>query len=472
MLLHRFPQALQQNVLYALSLMVMKGVSLFMLPFIAHRISPDDFGRLEVLNTLGALGAILVGFGLLNTLFRFAGQTKNRQERHGMVAEVVGINLTISAVMLLFGLLLAEQINRFLPGELGSYNIRLAIGIIALEGCIAIPLGWLRMNDRAGLFFALNAAKATTQALLIIVFLEMGRGIEGIMEAGFIAALALAMTLVFRQVQETGLRFASARSKELLIYSFPLLGSGLLGFILTGLDRWLLAEAVGVAEMAQYAIAAKFALIAALLLQPFLMWWSPKRFQVLEAPDGRSQAAHFASLGSSLSLLIAVLVGLSAPVFIELLLPKDYWSASQYIPWLVLLVAIKDSAELLNLGCYTGKTTHAQFMINLAGSVIGLLGMLLLIPAYGVWGAIFALLAAQLVRLALYLSISQRLLPLPYPTVRLASLAMLTLIMLAISTEVHGLVERMLLLVIGSCSMLAALFALKLASLRKPIGIT
>ncbi len=70
------PNAVQQNMLYALGIVVMKGVSFFMLPFMAHMLTPVDFGRLEILNSLGALGAILVGFGMLNTLFRFASSLR------------------------------------------------------------------------------------------------------------------------------------------------------------------------------------------------------------------------------------------------------------------------------------------------------------------------------------------------------------------------------------------------------------
>jgi len=461
-LLKKIPVSLQQNLLYAFGLVVMKGVSFFMLPVVAHMLSPEDFGRVEVLNSLGALGAILVGFGLLNTLFRFAGEKVQVEEKHAMVAEVVGINLAIGALTLVIGLAMATQLEKFLPGQLGTYNISLAIGMIALEGCIAIPLGWLRMNDRAGLFVLLNSGKAILQAGLVIVLLDMGRGVQGVMEAGLISAIALATALLVLQIRETGVRLVSGRSRELLVYSFPLVGSGLLGFILTGLDRWLLADAVGAAEMAQYAVAAKFSLIAALLLQPFLMWWSPRRFQVLEEDNGRTRAANYAALGSGLSLLIAVSIGLAAPLFIELLLPPEYWSASQFVPWLVLIVAVKDSAELLNIGCYTGKTTNAQFLVNLGGSLAGLFGMLLLIPTLGIWGAIFALLTAQLIRLALYISISQRLLPLPYPAIRLMALAALTLIMLTLGNEISGLVARITLLLAGSGLMLAALFTLRL----------
>jgi hypothetical protein len=83
---------------------------------------------------------------------------------------------------------------------------------------------------------------------------------------------------------------------------------------------------------------------------------------------------------------------------------------------MVLVMLFKEMAELVNLGCFTGKTTGMQFVINSTGASVGIIGMFWLTPVYGVWGVIFALLLAQALRLILFFNVSQQLLPLPYPT--------------------------------------------------------
>jgi len=458
-----FSKAIQQNAFYALGIITMKSISLFMLPFIAHALTTEDFGRMEVLTSFGAVGAILVGFGLLNTLFRFAGEAVTANEKQNVVAEVFGLNLMVGIVSLAAGLFLCDWLNQHIPGNLGSHNLRIMIVIIALEGCISIPLGWLRMSDKASLFFAVSVLRAFIQAGLTVLFIQQGKGLEGILLAGLVAALLQASVLFFIQLKDTGIKIVSTRLKTLLTYSYPMVGSGLLGFVLNGLDRWLLADEVGTAEMATYAIAAKFSMIAALMLQPFLMWWSPRRFDVLNSSNGKNKAAQFAALGSCLSLFIAVAVGLSAPIVIELLLPQPYWVASQYVPWLVLLVVVKDSAELLNLGCYTGQSTKAQFFINLCGSMVGLLGMVLLIPQFHIWGVIAALMAAQVLRLVLYLLVSQRRLYLPYPTAKLVTFALIALSLLGLGTEVNTLFEKAAIMAAALAVMSAYLIKVKLA---------
>jgi O-antigen/teichoic acid export membrane protein len=450
------PRAVQQNVFYALGILVMKGVSFFMLPFIAHQLSTTAFGQLEILNSLGALASVLVGFGLLNSLFRFAGSETSDHTRRVVAAEMFGISLLIGTLAFAGALLAAGPIASLMPGGIDAHATRLALFIVALEGGIAIPLGWLRLQDRAGLYFLLSTGKALLQAALTWALLMQGRGIQGILEAGLVSAALLALVLVFLQWRSTGIRLNLRKIRQLLHYSLPLVGSGLLGFALTGLDRWILADAVGPAEMAQYALAAKFAVLAALFLQPFLMWWSPRRFSVLQETNGREKAARYAAMGSAMSLLIVVAVGLGAPLIIDLMFPQSYAEAKQYLPWLVLAMALKDSAELLNLGCYTGSDTRAQFKINLVGAAIGVAGFWLLVPVLGIWGAILSLLTAQALRLALYLYVSQRILHLPYPMRRLIGLAMLSLLLLWSGEQVHDELSQSFLAGAGILIMLMA----------------
>ncbi|MCB1772205.1 MAG: oligosaccharide flippase family protein [Gammaproteobacteria bacterium] len=441
------PAPLRQHAFYALGIVVMKGVSFFMLPFVARHLSPDEFGRLEILTSLGAVGGIVVGFGLLNALFRFAGMAGTEADRHQIVAESFGLNLVIGATALACGLVLTDSIAQALPGGVARHLVQATLVMVALEACIAIPLGWLRMEERAGVFFALNSSKAIVQALLVVLFLRQGKGIDGVIEAGLIATLLLSAVLAWLQWRDTGIRFRISGQWQMLRYSLPLVGSGLLGFALTGLDRWVLADAVGPGEMASYAIAAKFAMLAALLLQPYLMWWSPRRFSVLQETNGTQRAALYATTGSVLSLLIVVAVGLTAPLAVAWMFPPAYHDAMRYVPWLVLVMAIKDSAELLNLGCYTGKTTHAQLLINLGGAIVGVCAMLALVPLWGAWGAVVAMALAQTLRLLLYVVISQRLLPLPYPTQGLALMTLLTLAALWAGGQIHDDLARGLLAV-------------------------
>ena len=443
----RISPALRQTGLYTLSIVVMKGISFFILPYVAHVLSIEDFGKLEVLNSLAILGSIIVGFGLIDALYRFTGHAKSAIEEKRQAARIFGLTTYIGLIWLVISLLTAPLLATYLPGSLSVVDVTIIMITLALEGCIAIPLSWLRMQERALSFFWTSSLKAVIQALLVIGFLNYGMGITGVVLAGFIAAALQGIVLISMQIRSTGINLSLRNSSAVIMYSLPLVGSGLIGFVLMGLDRWILADAVGTAKLAEYAIATKFALISALLLQPFGMWWFPKRYRVINEENGAVKAAEFAAMGSTLALMIALGVGLSAPLIIRYLFPESYIGAIAYVPWVVLLMALKDSIDLLNLGLYQKAKTHLVVIINALASLVALIMMFWLIPDSGVWGAIYALFVAHGMRLILSLYSSQKLLPLPYPAKSLVLFALLTVSWLYMSSYVTSTLTQVALII-------------------------
>ena len=69
----KLSRVMRHALLYGSSIALMKGISLLMLPFIAQQLSTDQFGRLEVAGSLAVIGSIMIGLGLEDSLYRFAG---------------------------------------------------------------------------------------------------------------------------------------------------------------------------------------------------------------------------------------------------------------------------------------------------------------------------------------------------------------------------------------------------------------
>ena len=447
-------QGIKQSLLYGASIALMKGVSLLMLPFIANHIAAQEFGRLEVISTLAVIGSILVGMGLEDTLFRFAGTEQSLQKRKQIAAEIFTITLIIGFATLLCGWFIAPLITPSFPSQPSVYEVRLVLTMLALEGAIAIPLGWLRMNNKAISFFFASTGRALLQAMLVIVFLYLDRGVTGILEAGLIATMLQTLALTLLQLRDTGLKFSLKTCQKSFIYSLPIVASGLVAFALNGMDRWILAEHAGLEEVAEFGIAAKFALAMVLLMQPFGMWWSPRRFEVLNSNNGKQKVTEFIAMGSAIALLITVAVALISPALIIYLLPESYQQAAQYVIAIALVMLLKELVELFNIGCFNGNTTSSQLIINIIGAVVGMLAMLWLAPQYQVWGIIFSLLLAQFIRFVLFYNVSQHFLPLNYPIRALLVLTILSGLWLLLGLQVSDLAQSIMMMLVATTSLL------------------
>ena len=97
MLNSRYKSLLNQSALYGLSIFLMKGIALIMLPIYTSYLTPADYGRLEVLVIFSNIACIVLGFGLVEALYRFVGLADGieKKQRHAaeclLVAGIIGI---------------------------------------------------------------------------------------------------------------------------------------------------------------------------------------------------------------------------------------------------------------------------------------------------------------------------------------------------------------------------------------------
>lgn len=407
--------ALRQALFYGVGLVIMKGISFVMLPIVTRYLPVEVYGRLDVLVTLMNLGSIVIGFGLVEAVYRYSGAAETEQERQQIVTTGLIINGLFAIVFLLLTLPLSVFMLHYLPGDIEPQHLHLALINIVIGGVINIPLAWLRMRNQAQCFLVFTTVKALFQASTTFWLLEVGLGISGVLWSGLVSNTLLMVALLLFQVRTTGFRPRFSLSGPLILYGLPLVLSGCCLFVTNGLERWIIAAYSDTAALANYGVAAMFALVVAFLIEPFTLWWYPKRFEYLQRGHGKLLNAYYASLGVSLCIVAAMIVILLGPSTISLLLPGDYHGAAQLLPVLVLAMAIKQIANLMNIGCFVGSTTVLPTQINAGIAVLA--GLLYPLSAiyYQVQGIVYAVLIVNVIRAGLFYCLSQRALPLVYP---------------------------------------------------------
>ena len=451
-----------QAATYGVSFALMNSISLLMLPYVSTELSPAQFGQLEVIASIAAFASVIVGLGLQESLFRHVGQASGERESIRIVRRIYALGCVMAMVALGAGYALAPWVAANLPGGIGAYEVSLVLTGLAFEGCVSIPLAWMRMRERALRFATLTLSRAGLQAALTVLMLEMDRGVAGVLEASLCAICLQTLILTRLQMRETGARFELQAYRSLLIYALPIVGSGLLAFCLNGLDRWLLAQWHGVETVAMYGVAAKFALAAVLLMQPFGMWWSPKRYTVLNGVDGPATAVRVINVGVVAVLAVAMTVGFGAPVLISLLMPQAYANAATLAVGLVGVMALRELAELLNIGCFVEQNTRRQLYANIFASLFGVGAMALFVPTYGAAGLIGTLLATHAARLTSLLVIGQRTIALPFPLRRYAIVAAVAAGLLTIANAPTDIVSASTHLAVSLAIITLLAFALKL----------
>lgn len=411
--------ALGQGLLYAAAIAVAKGVAFAMVPVFTHHLAPSDYGRLDVLQTLADLLSVVVGLGLADLLYRRAGGADGEQNRRRAAARIFTLALLSGAVFLVAGQVAAPLLAHLLPGGVAVLEVRLILVSLSFSAVILVALAWLRMRQAAWLYFIASAGRAVLQAGLALAALALGYGVAGVLGAGMAACLALVVLLALLQTRSTGLsrvqNFGLADLRPDAAYCGPLLLAGMAAFVLGSFDRWVLAAVSGTESVAVYAVAAKYALIVAVAMQPFELWWLARRFELLKAAGGERIVVSRASSGVLLAGLCTLGMAALGPIAIRLMTPADYHMATDLLAPLALAAGLHACGILLNLGLYAGRTTWRAFRLEGAMAAIALIAYFTLIPLFGSWGAAWATLGVQALRLVCIVVLAQRERRLPYP---------------------------------------------------------
>ncbi|WP_139684445.1 lipopolysaccharide biosynthesis protein [Vibrio tasmaniensis] len=405
--------SLKQSAYYAIGIVMMKGISLVMIPYITHKMTLAEYGSLEAIVLLADIGTILFSFGIVEAMYRYVGVAEGEEKR-----KLVSNCFTLSVlVCVLGGALIALSMPLLLlmlPVEFQPYQILLLLIPTMLDGAISIPLTLMRMNALAKRFCMLNVLKATVQAAMTFVLLDAGYGIDGVLISSAVSSVLLMLCLLRYQWQEMGTFGSLKYSAKILKFGLPTLVGGASMYMITGLDRWVMASFVGVEELAIYAVSGKFALILGLLLQPYALWWFPNRIAILQQPDGKKTCANRALLGVNLAIILGTLMILTVPGFISLILPASYQYAGTIVVALLAIGVIKNAGDYLNLGCFSGDSSQAQMWVQSGCALLAVIGYVIATPIYGLWGVVMVLGATYILRLGLLYFVSQTMVHLPY----------------------------------------------------------
>lgn len=413
--LHLSLARLPTPVIYLISVVATKAVSLITIPIMAAYLSPADYGDYDVAVSFIEFILLTLGLAIGATLIRFASTAENEEAARQCARELVGTALCIVIVfgipVIYYGPILLDQLGI----RTNHFALRILIAGAAISAMIELPLFWLRLKDRAITFFTVVLARTLAQALLTWFILSQGFGVPGVMISNGLVLLAIAAVLLFMQIRDTGIAVSRSALGHIIFYGLPIVGADLAMFGLGNANKLFMPPYVSSETIAHFGLAARLALIVSLATTPFDLWWIPKRIASLTQPGGLELGARMWGNGIAITILAATAVALGAPIIVHLLLPTSYVGTIAYIGPLVIIQSMHIATLFSNVGSYARKHGSYVFGIEVFSATIAIAGYFLLIPMMGVYGVLVAMAVGQICRFSLHLWFGQELAPLPYP---------------------------------------------------------
>lgn len=419
----------------------MRALSFALLPLYTRLLSPADFGIIAVTSTVAAVLAIVFPLSMHGAMprFYFSGQSQIERRQNGGTIWIAMLFSAASLALLLdrFGDIFFPLIFREVPF---SPYIRLAIWSAFFNTLSLLPLNLLQIQERPGLYVFITVGGALLNIGLIIGLVVFERqGVLGYLLGLLLAGAFMGIPYLVLALHNVTVIIRWNTLKAILGYSLPLVPHGLAGWVLELSDRVILERYVSLGELGLYAIGYQFGTVMTLIASAINYAWVPFLFK-LDAQEGESAKPRLARLVTYYTLaLLWTALGLVLLVneLLIVLTAPGYHSAYRIVPWVVGGLLMNGlyfiPVNFLFLKAKTGLVP----LVTISSGIVNVGLNLWLVPAYGIMAAAWATFVAYSIMLIMVWIASQRVYPFPFEYKRLGHIALATVMLAVIGSNLR-----------------------------------
>jgi O-antigen/teichoic acid export membrane protein len=389
-MVHRLQQLTKHSLIYGLGGTLNRLIGFFLLPIYTRYLTPTDYGILSLLGVTSSIATTIAMLGLGTAMFReviFEGSDERAVESTTLYF-LAGESILIFGVLIWVSPLLSEWIFRT-PQY--AQLMRLIFVTDFLSVADIVLMARLRSRAQSSLYSLLSVSRFLVGIVLNLYFIVvLGRGVEGLITAGLIAAALFAAVSLILLSGDLRLTFSLAILRRMLSFGVPLVPVGLSSLFLTLADRYFLQHFATTTEVGLYSLGYNIGMVMRLAEQSFQLAWPPYCFSVAKQSDAEHQFARilsycliiFGFLGLGLSVL-------AREVLVIMTTPKFY-SAYKVVPLIALSYIFSSARHVTNSGLATQNKMKYTPPIIIGSGLFNLGLNYLLIPPYGMMGAAWA----------------------------------------------------------------------------------
>lgn len=362
------------------------------IPAIAWAFTPEDVGRLNIVNIVVSFSVLLFSLGLDQAYVREFHETRD----HATLLKSCFLpGLIIFVIFAVLGAVLSERLSFWLFGISNSLYFWIALAC-AFAAFISRFLSLiLRMNER-GLAFSMSQVIPKALFLLLIgliVLADLPRHFVQLQLTLLASTVAVLLIYVWNTRHQWmpawGASIDASQLRTMVRYSLPLNFAGVGYWGLAATSALALRSLSSFRELGIYSIAMSVAGIAAVFQSIFTIIWAPVVYKWVAVGVDMSRVDRVARQALAVVCSIFVMFGMFSWL-IDYVLPSQYTQVKYLVLCGIVQPLLYTLSEVTSIGINITRRT----MLSLWSTLIALfanVGLnILLVPEFGASGAMVA----------------------------------------------------------------------------------
>lgn len=362
-----------------------------MLPLYTRFLTTSDYGKLDIIQTTISLLIPLITLQAVEAVFRYSIDMKERR----IASTVLANGLFLCFVGMIVSLLLYPLFKKFEP--FSSY-VSFFYVIMFLTMIDGMMKQFVRGLGKTTVFVVSDLAYTVSIVSFNILFLTvMKLDLQGYFLSMVLAHLvSIVVLLTFGNVVEN-LDFRSfdrSLLKSMLIYSVPLIPNGLMWWVMSVSDRYMLTYFIGFDATGIYSVSYKFPSLITLVNSIFFMAW---QLSAMEEYGRDGYERFYRNVFGALSSLLLVSTSFVLVILKPLLMifvAETFYESWKYVPLLLVGTVFQAFSSFFGTNYTASKKTKGAFSTSVVGAIVNIGINFALIPIWGIQAAAFSTMAA------------------------------------------------------------------------------
>lgn len=386
-------QLMKNTAIITIGKVCTQFISFLLLPLYTAIFSTDEYGIVDLFNTIVACVLPILTLQIEQGLFRFLIDT--RDDENGKTKLI-----TSTFVLFLFQTLiyvgLYSVIQNYIHNE---YKIYLLLNVIAnmISGLMLQLSRGLGKNKEYSIGSFIVASFTVILNVLFIVVLKFR--VEGMFLATFISNMLAGVYLflackTYKYIKHTSFRLSAL--KTMLKYSLALIPNAISWWVINVSDRAIISSALSIGANGIYAAANKFSGVYINAYNIFNIAWTESAAVNIDSEDRDEYFTNIINTGFKVFASIALIVIAITPFLFPLIINAKFKEAYNQIPLLMLASLFNVGVGLVSVIYVAKKRSLDISKTSFIAAVINLVVNLLLIKKLGLYAASISTIVAYL----------------------------------------------------------------------------
>ena len=393
-------------------------IPFLLLPILTRFLSVESYGEVAIFQTLYMALSAFVGITIAGAADRKFFDDGASSELGNFIGACFQICLFLTMTTTIVFLLFKNQASAILGISMDYifYAILVSVSLVAIQ----IRLGQWQVRGRAFAYGFMQVSQSSSIVILAVAMVVVFNldALGRIYAQVFICGL-FAMISIFLLLKDNLLNFVSwnpQHIRESLNFGIPLMPHVMGVFLLTMIDRFVIASELGIGQSGIYMLAAQLATLVALVHEAINKAFLPWLYEKLKKDqmEDKILIVKYTYIWFVIIIATTPAAFLFGPPLVSIIAGPDYAEAGKVFGWLALGHSIGGMYSMLNCYIYFSKQTAILSWVTIVSGFLNVCLLMLFIKIYGIQGAAMAFSISMLIRFFLTWMAAQAKHPMPW----------------------------------------------------------